>query len=163
MALTHWIKRDSLFYLRMPLKYMDSHIIGYWISSIWSLWHFFRRSLLLSHRLLFRISTKGSFMHFPKDMSAFDTPVVDHWLKRKIAKTANASAKQDRFPMQTHPNIYFWVLYWLSYVPLFDSLNKSSFTKPSSTWQYFNSVATGKNISWSAGCLTSCGCVWCVW
>ena len=43
------------------------------------------------HRLLFPISSKGSFyMHHPTDRkahtTAFVTPVVEHWLERKIAQ-----------------------------------------------------------------------------
>ena len=38
-------------------------------------------------------------MHFPTDSTAhttaFDGPVVDHWLEQKIAQTANASAMED--------------------------------------------------------------------
>ena len=61
-------------------------------------------------------------MHFSIDRTAhttaFDGPVVDHWLEWKIAQTANASAMQDRSAMQDDPNRYSWVLYRLSYVPL---------------------------------------------
>ena len=39
------------------------------------------------------------YMHFPMDRiahtTAFDGPIVNHWLKWKIAETANASAMQD--------------------------------------------------------------------
>ena len=49
-------------------------------------------------------------MHFPIDSTAhttpFDGPVVDHWLERKIAQTANASIMQDRPAMQEDPNLY---------------------------------------------------------
>ena len=43
------------------------------------------------HRLLFPISSKGSFyMHHPTDRiaytTAFVTPVVDHWLEWEIAQ-----------------------------------------------------------------------------
>ena len=60
-------------------------------------------------------------MHFPTDKTAhntaFDGPVVDHWLERKMAQTANASANamQDRSAMQEDLNHYSWVLYHLSY------------------------------------------------
>ena len=30
-------KMESLLYLSMPLVHIDFHIIGYWMSSIWSL------------------------------------------------------------------------------------------------------------------------------
>ena len=43
--------------------------------------------------------------------TAFDGPVVDHWLERKIAQTT----KQDQSAMQEHPNLYSRVLYHLSY------------------------------------------------
>ena len=60
-------------------------------------------------------------MHFPRDRTAyttaFDGPVMDHWLEQKIAQTANASAMQDRSAMQEDPNLYSRVLYRLSYVP----------------------------------------------
>ena len=40
-------------------------------------------------------------MHFAIDRTirttAFDELVLDHWLERKIAQTANASAMQDQF------------------------------------------------------------------
>ena len=39
-------------------------------------------------------------MHFPIDrtahITAFDGPVVDHWLEWKLAQTANASGMQAR-------------------------------------------------------------------
>ena len=28
-------KKQTLFYLRMPLEHVDFHIIGFWMSSIW--------------------------------------------------------------------------------------------------------------------------------
>ena len=60
-------------------------------------------------------------MHFPTDKAAhtiaFDGPFV-HGLERKIAQTANAFAMQDKSTMQEDPNLYRWVLYNLSYVPL---------------------------------------------
>ena len=43
-------------------------------------------------------------MHFPTDSTvhttAFDGPVMDHWLEQNIAQTANAPAMQDRPTMQ---------------------------------------------------------------
>ena len=60
-------------------------------------------------------------MHFPTDRiahtMAFEEPVVDHWLERKIAQTVNTSAMQDQSAMQEDPNLYSLVLYYLSYVP----------------------------------------------
>ena len=43
-------------------EYIDFHIIGYWMSSIWSLTSFFRGNPLSPHRLLFPISSKGSLI-----------------------------------------------------------------------------------------------------
>ena len=46
-------------------------------------------------------------MHFPTDSTAhttaFDVPVVDHWLEWK---TANTSVRQDRSAMQKDPKLY---------------------------------------------------------
>ena len=59
-------------------------------------------------------------MYFPTDTTAhtaaFDGPVVDHWLERKIFQTANASTIQDRSAMHEDPNLYSTVLYRLSYI-----------------------------------------------
>ena len=59
-------------------------------------------------------------MHFSIDRTvhttAFDKPVVDHWLERKIAQTAAGSTKKDRSddrPLQRRAR------YRLSYIPLF--------------------------------------------
>ena len=61
-------------------------------------------------------------MDFPTDRTAhtvaFDDPVVDHWLERKIAQTANRSTMQDYSAMQEDSNLYVRVLYHLSYVPV---------------------------------------------
>ena len=58
-------------------------------------------------------------MHFSIDRTvhttAFDKPVVDHWLERKIAQTAAGSTEKDRSddrPLQTRAR------YRLSYIPL---------------------------------------------
>ena len=58
-------------------------------------------------------------MHFSIDRTvhttAFDKPVVDHWLERKIAQTAAVSTEKDRSddrPLQR------WARYRLSYIPL---------------------------------------------
>ena len=53
--------------------------------------HSERGNPLPSHRLLFPISSKGSFyMHHPTDRiahtRAFVTPVVEHWLEREISR-----------------------------------------------------------------------------
>ena len=60
-------------------------------------------------------------MHFSEDRdrtvhtTAFDKPVVDHWLERKIAQTAAESTEKDRSddrPLQRRAR------YRLSYIPL---------------------------------------------
>ena len=58
-------------------------------------------------------------MHFSIDRTvhttAFDKPVVDHWLERKIAQTAAGSTEKDRSddrPLQRRAR------YRLSYIPL---------------------------------------------
>ena len=57
-------------------------------------------------------------MHFSIDRTvhttAFDKPVVDHWLERKIAQTAAGSTEKDRSddrPLQRRAR------YRLSYIP----------------------------------------------
>ena len=46
---------------------------------------------------------------------AFDDPVVDHLLERKIAQTVNGSTEKDRSNgLQLHSR----TLYYLSYIPL---------------------------------------------
>ena len=82
--------------------------------------HFLEGNPLPPHRLLFSISSKGIFyMHFSIDRTvhttAFDKPVVDHWLERKIAQTAAGSTEKDRSderPLQRRAR------YRLSYIPL---------------------------------------------
>ena len=66
-----------------------------------TLTHFLEGNPLPPHRLLFSISKQGIFyMHFSIDRTvhttAFDKPVVDHWLERKIAQTAAGSTEKDR-------------------------------------------------------------------
>ena len=56
-------------------------------------------------------------MHFPTDSTVIDGAIVDHWLERKIAQTANVSAMQDRSAMWEDPNLYSRVLYRPSYIP----------------------------------------------
>ena len=55
-------------------------------------------------------------MHFSIDRivhtTAFDKPVVDHWLERKIAQTAAGSTEKDRSddrPLQRRANYYIGV------------------------------------------------------
>ena len=62
-------------------------------------------------------------MHFSIDRTvhttAFDKPVVDHWLERKIAQTGAGSTEKDRSddrPLQRRAR------YRLSYIPLFGRL-----------------------------------------
>ena len=47
-----------------------------------------RGNPLLSHGLLFPIAARVLLMHYPTDKvahtTAFDTPVVEHWLEREI-------------------------------------------------------------------------------
>ena len=55
---------------------------------------------LTPHRLLFFDKQQWIFyMHFSIDRTvhttAFDKPVVDHWLERKIAQTAAGSTEKD--------------------------------------------------------------------
>ena len=52
-------------------------------------------------------------MHFSIDRTvhttAFDKPVVDHWLEQKIAQTAAGSTEKDRSddrPLQSHKYLY---------------------------------------------------------
>ena len=65
-------------------------------------------------------------MHFSIDRTvhttAFDKPVVDHWLERKIAQTAAGSTEMDRSddrPLQRRAR------YRLSYIPLL-AVNKEN-------------------------------------
>ena len=85
-----------------------------------TLTHFLEGNPLPPHRLLFSISSNGIFyMHFSIDRTvhttAFDKPVVDHRLERKIAQTAAGSTEKDRSddrPLQRRAR------YRLSYIPL---------------------------------------------
>ena len=57
------ISIGSLFDLITPLEHIDFHIIGYWTSNVWSLWHISLQETCVSqHRLLFPISRKGYFI-----------------------------------------------------------------------------------------------------
>ena len=112
--------KESLSYLTMSLEHIDfsSHRlfdIKHMVIEI----YFFRGNSLSTYRLLSPISSSGFFyMHFPRDRTkhtkVFNEPDVDHWLARKIAQTANASAVQDR---SDDLRIHRWVLHCLSYVP----------------------------------------------
>ena len=68
-------------------------------------------------------------MHFSIDRTvhttAFDKPVVDHWLERKITQTAAGSTEKDRSddrPLQRRAR------YRLSYIPLPTRSNDSDHT-----------------------------------
>ena len=76
------------------------------------------------HRLLFPISSKGSFyMHHPTDRithtTAFVTPVVEHWLEREIAKWVHSM--KDRSDDPSHhertllPRSYISLLEFVTY------------------------------------------------
>ena len=85
-----------------------------------TLTHVLEGNPLPPHRLLFSISNKGSFIcTFSIDRTvhttAFDKPVVDHWMEREIAQTAAESTEKDRSddrPLQRRAR------YRLSYIPL---------------------------------------------
>ena len=72
-------KKESLFYLTTPLKHIDFHIIGYWMSNVCSFWHIsFRGNLLSLHRLRIPISKKGSFIcTFPQTGQHIQQPLMD--------------------------------------------------------------------------------------
>ena len=61
-------------------------------------------------------------MHFSIDRTvhttAFDKPVVDHWLERKIAQTAAGSTEKDR---SDDRQLQRRARYRLSYIPLLKS------------------------------------------
>ena len=67
----------------MPLEHIDFHIISYWTSGIWSLWH-------ISFEETHCQATFSNKQHFSTDRTAhttaFDVPVVDHWLEWKTAQ-----------------------------------------------------------------------------
>ena len=71
-------------------------------------------------------------MHFSIDRTvhttAFDKPVVDHWLERKITQTAAGSTEKDRSddrPLQRRAR------YRLSYTPLPRSVGRRAFRSSS--------------------------------
>ena len=73
--------------------------------------YIFRGNPLSAHRLRISDKQQGIFyMHFPTDgrahTTAFDGPIVDHWLEQKIAQTANESAVQDQSAMHEDTNFY---------------------------------------------------------
>ena len=79
-------------------------------------------------------------MHFSIDRTvhttAFDKPVVDHWLERKIAQTAAGSTEKDRSddrPLQRRAR------YRLSYIliPGYDGMPRTNFNlKPWNEMQH---------------------------
>ena len=63
------------------------------------------------HRLLFPISSKGSFyMHHPTDRitqtTAFVTPVVEHWLEREIAQWVHPMKDRSDDPSHHERTLY---------------------------------------------------------
>ena len=88
-----------------------------WMSNIWS---FLQRKPTVATSATLSDKQQGTFhVYFPTDMAAhttaFDRPVVDHWLERKVAQTANVSTVQDRLDDQT---LHRLALYRLSYLQL---------------------------------------------
>ena len=62
----------NTFYLRLyGIRYMVKYYSG---------------NLLPPHGLFFPISSKGSFIYRITHITAFVTPVVEHWLEREIAQ-----------------------------------------------------------------------------
>ena len=111
------------FCLTTPLEHIDfvslSSVIGrHSYGHVDTL--FRRKPAAATNRLLFSISSKGSFIcTFCIDRTvhttAFDKPVVDHWLERKIVQTAAGSTEKDRSddrPLQRRAR------YRLSFIPL---------------------------------------------
>ena len=135
-----------MFCLTTPLEHIDFYlIIGYWTSFIWSRWHtFLERNPLPPHRATLFDKQQGIFyMHFSIDRTvhttAFDKPVVDHWLERKIAQTAAGSTEKDRSddrPLQMQTR------YRLSYIPL-----PSKQKQQSSSCAIFFSFHLGQDVA----------------
>ena len=80
-------------------------------------------------------------MHFSIDRTvhttAFDKPVVDHWLEQKIAQTAAGSTEKDRSddrPLQRRAR------YRLSYVPLWCETNNCRADKGFNIWAIGNGI-----------------------
>ena len=73
------IQKESLFCLPTPLEHFDFHIISYWTSSHMAITtYFFKENPLLPHRLLFPISSKGSFIcTFPQTGQHIPQPLMD--------------------------------------------------------------------------------------
>ena len=75
-----------------PLEHIEFHI--FWLLDVKHMvivTYFFRANLLSPHRLFFPISSKGSTDR-TTHATAFDEPVVDHWVEWKMAQTVNTSA-----------------------------------------------------------------------
>ena len=80
-------------------------LFSYIASDIWQrTTQIARGNLLLPHRLLFPISSKGSFICIIPDRiihtTAFVTPVVEHWLEREIAQWVHPM--KDRSDVPSH-------------------------------------------------------------
>ena len=56
-------RKESLFCLTTPLEHIDCHIIGYWTSSIWSLWHISRGNPLSPHKATLCDRQQGIFLY----------------------------------------------------------------------------------------------------
>ena len=69
-----------------------------------------RGNLLLPHRLLFSIDSKGSFICTIPDRithtTAFVTPVVEHWLKREIAQWVHPMKDRSDDPPHHERTLY---------------------------------------------------------
>ena len=87
-------KEESLFYLTMPLEHIDFHIIGYWTSNIWSLWHFSWGNPLPPHRLLFPISNKASFTcAFPQTGQHISQPLIEQFCRSLVGPENSPNCK----------------------------------------------------------------------
>ena len=58
-------KKESLFCLTTPLEHIDFYIIGYWTSSIWSLWHISLEETRCCHIGIFYMQTG---QHIPQPL-----------------------------------------------------------------------------------------------
>ena len=68
---------------------------------------------LLPHRLLLSINSKGSFICTIPHTTAFVTPVVEHWLERKIAQWVHPM--KDRSDYRNYVRTYIHVNMLLYY------------------------------------------------
>ena len=116
--LDRWEKtNESLFCLATPREHIDFHIL---VKHMVIVTYFFKRNLLSPRRLLFPISSKGSFTcTFPQTGQRIPQPLKDQlWTSAwngKIERTANSSIVQDRLTDRSH---HRWTPYRLGYVSL---------------------------------------------